>query len=109
MTIETVFKQRNSVNTVNFADSGVPFDFSSITRAVVKFEGSEIEADTDVDSALIDFLVGGGDITFSFGGLAIDAGEYPVSLIIYDPLHLNGQILAHAENNVLYFRFLDPI
>lgn len=108
--IEDVFKQRDNKNILSFDDDGTVLDFSTATRMVLKFRGSDIEADSDVDSSLIDWTIGGGVVEFSIGGLDIPNGsELSSSLIVYDPLHSEGQILVHSDNNELYFRFIDPI
>lgn len=107
--IETVYKLRNGINTVNFADEDGPIGFTSATRAVLKFKGSTVTADTDIDPALIDYSQGSGDVVFSLGGLDIPEGEYAASLIIYDPSHTDGQAIVHADQNQLFFNFLDEI
>ncbi len=110
MTVESVYKQRDNTNIVNFTDGdGVVLDFSAATRMVLKFEGTVVEVDTDIDPTFIDFSAGGGDITFKLNDVVIDAGEYSSSLIVYDPAHSDGQIIVHASENELFFCFIDPI
>ena len=109
MTIETVFKLRDNTNTVNFSDDNGVIDFTGATRGVLKFEGSLIVADTDVDPTLIDFTLGSGDVAFNLNSLLVAEGEFPASFIVYDVLHPLGQIIVHAEDKKLVFRFLDPI
>lgn len=107
--IEVVYNQRDNPNTVQFLDQDGSIDFSSATRMLLKFKGSLIVADTDVDATLIDYSAGDGDVTFRLNDLSVDAGEYPSSLIVYDTGHPDGQILVHADENVLFFKFIDPI
>ena len=110
MTVETVFKQRDNLNIVNFSDmDGNVIDFAATTRMVLKFEGSTVVADTAIDPTLINFSIGGGDVSFQINDLLIAEGEYSASLIQYDLIHVDGQIVVHADDNFLLFRFVDPI
>ena len=109
--IETVYNQRNNPNTVQFLrEDGAPLDFSSATRMVLKFKGSIIQADTDIDASLIDFSTGNGDVIFNINGLGLpDCSVFGASLIVYDPAHVDGQIIVHAKESSLFFRFIDPL
>lgn len=104
---EVVYLGRSQPNTIQVANksTGEAFLFDAVTRCLVTFRGSSIEADTDIDSGLIDYSIGGGAIEFSFNGLAIEPGEYFASLIVFDPAHSSGQALAHAEERTLQFVF----
>ena len=108
--IEIVFKQRDNINTVTFTDDSGVLDFAATTRMVLKFEGSTESVDTDIDPTFIDFSTGSGVVIFKLGTLTIaDDTVLPASLINYDPAHLNGQIIVHAQSGALQFRFFDPI
>lgn len=109
MILENVFNQRDNKNIVNFSDQSGSIDFSAASRMLVKFDGSVVEADTDIDPTLIDYSIGGGDVSFSFGFLGVLEGKYPASVIVYDGSHPNGQILVHATLQNLFFKFVDPI
>lgn len=106
---EYVYKSRDNINIVNFSDQDGIIDFSAATRMLVQFDGSTVVADTDVDPTLIDFSLGSGDVSFKFGGLSVDVGEYPASVIVFDGSHPNGQTLVHAKSKLLIFNFREPI
>lgn len=106
--IELVFKGRDNPNSVIFKEDGVLIDFSGATRGVVKFAGSDVEADTSVTASLIDFTAGDGKVIFNFNDLVIDSGLYQATFIVYDASHTDGQILISPNRTPnLQFNFLD--
>jgi len=108
MTVEIVYNDRDNENIVTFSDQNGAIDFTGYTRMLVRFDGSSVEADTDVTASLITGD-SSGNVTFDFGALGVDAGEYPCSFIVFDGSHPNGQVLVHADENSLSFKFIDPL
>ena len=105
--IEVVYKNRDNPNTVTFKEGGVVIDFSAATRMVLSFYGSDVVADTAVDAALIDWTAGGGVVEFNINDLGVVAGRrLPATLIVYDPAHTDGQVIAHATSEDLSFSFV---
>ena len=96
--IEIVYLGRDNRNTIQVRQNNVPLDFAAVTRMVLYLEGWSGTADSGVDAALIDWSQGGGLVSFALGGLDIPVGEYQASLVAFDALHPNGQVLTHAEN-----------
>lgn len=110
MSDEIVFGGYDNPNTITASKTvdgtTTVYDFSTVTRMVVEFEGSDIVADTDVDATLIDWSAGSGVIEFNFNDLSIDNGTYRATLIAYDPVHASGQVIFHYKINDLRFRFI---
>lgn len=105
--IETVYLGHDNPNTVVLNHDGSPIDFSAVTRVVCEFEDSTVEADTDVDANLIDWSLGNGQLVFRFNDLSIPAGIYLVTLLVFDPAHPDGQVLAHPKGAELRFKFVE--
>ena len=104
--IEVVYKGRDNPNAVTFKEDDVVIDFSAATRMVLSFKGSDVVADTDVDSTLIDWSSGAGVVVFNLNDLVVTTSrQLPSTLIVYDPLHTNGQVLAFMDERSLYFKF----
>ena len=113
-TIEIVYKDRNNPNSVIFKEDGEPIDFNNpvaATRMVLSFKGETVIADTNVDSSLIDWAsveLETGEVVFNLNGLDITSNKYLFStLVVYDPAHLDGQILVHIKDGLLKFRFCE--
>jgi hypothetical protein len=105
--IEVVYKGRDNPNTISVKQDGVLIPWSAVTRMVLSFVGSEVVADTDNESTLIDWSIGDGIIEFNINGLAVTARhEIPATLVVYDPQHPNGQVLTHATDEKLFFKFV---
>ena len=115
MIIEKVYNNRNNANSLIISESllscdeVIAVDFTSTTRMVLKFEGTAIEADTDIDPTIIDYSQGNGVVNFNIGLLGVPAGSYYASLIEYDPARQNGQVLFHAQAKTVQFIFVDPL
>lgn len=104
---EIVYKGRNNPNSVTFEQDGVEIDFSAATRMLVDFEGISTSADTADNAGLIDYSQGSGLVEFNFNGLDIPAGLYRASVVVFDALHTDGQVLVYHDENKLQFRFVD--
>lgn len=85
-----------------------PFDFTATTRIVVEFEGFSEVADSAVDAALFDWSAGDGSVDFAFNAVPVKSYDTVwATMRIYDGLHPNGQVLAHAKDRMLGFRFIE--
>ena len=106
--IEIVYKGRDNPNVIIVKEDGEPIDFTSTSRIVMSFEGTTVVADTWVDPNLVDWSQGDGILEFHLNDLPIESDDrLSVLLIAYDPLHPDGQVLAHPYSRVLQFRFID--
>lgn len=104
---EIVYKGRDNPNTITIFEDGEPMNFTPVTRMVCEFKGSAVKADTNDDSALIDWSQGGGVVEFNINDLSVESGARVAKLIAYDPDHPNGQNLLHEESFRLVFKFVD--
>lgn len=103
--IETIYKNRDNPITIEFRVDGDVIDFSAATRMVLEFEDSTTVADTSVDSSLIDWSLGNGEVQFNINMLDYGTSStLNATLIVYDPTHQNGQILVHADSRDLIFK-----
>lgn len=91
---EIVYSGHDNKASIVVSQDGVPMDFAAVTRMTLALRGLGVVADTDIDSDLIVWSVGGGAIEFDLGGIDVAAGLYQATLVAYDPLHTNGQVLA---------------
>ena len=106
--IETVYKLRDNPNTVTFSEDGVVIDFSAATRMVLTLKRVGKIADTNDDAALIDWSQGGGVVEFNLNDIVITSkSDLYATLVVYDALHTDGQILAHMDDKSLGFKFKD--
>ena len=104
--IETVYLNRDNPISVEFKEDGSLIDFSAATRMVLSFAGSLVVADTNSNPALIDWSIGSGVVEFNLNDLAIADGELlHATLVVYDPLHTDGQVLIHYSSKKLILEF----
>ena len=96
---EYVFVGKNNDFTVLIEVDDVPVDFTTATRFVLTLddddrEKDQIVIDTDIDAGSI---TGGSDgkVVVTMGLLVTDdnKGVYTSRLCVYDPLHVEGQIM----------------
>lgn len=107
MIIETTYLGRDNPNVIEVAEDGVVVDFSATSRMVLSFKGSTVVADTAVDSTLIDWSLGSGQIQFNLRTLNIPQTiGYSATLVTYDGAHPNGQVIAHSSTSDLVFKFI---
>jgi hypothetical protein len=104
---EIVYKGHNNTNTIVVKKNGTPLPFTDVTRMVCEFSGTDVVADTQADSSLIDWSQGGGKLVFNLGGLSVPAGEREATLIVYETAHPNGIIRINKRIAPLTFVFED--
>ena len=107
MIVVITYKGRDNPNSVIFKEDGVAIPFDAATRIVCSFYGSAVVADSDAEPGLFDWSQGGGAIEFSFNDLSVGEGTYAATLIVYDALHTDGQVLTHHTSKDLMFRFVN--
>lgn len=96
---ETIFVNRDNyaeIKVINGQD-GQLVDFAGVTRMVLSFSESGEVVDSDVNSGAIDWTQGLGVIRFKLGGLSLPTAEQLARLVVYDPLHTNGQVVIHES------------
>jgi hypothetical protein len=107
---EVAYQNRDNEISFIVKQDGVAVDFSAATRMVLSFADTAVEADSDVDAALIDWSSGDtGEIKLKIGGLALTHGSiYLCTLVVYDATHTSGQTLfSGAEFEVNPKRYVD--
>jgi hypothetical protein len=104
---ELVYLGRDNINELVIAEDGAAVDFSGALRMVLKFEGSDVVADSIVSNEYINWEAGG-RIKFKLGALPIVPSKYSATLIVYDIDHDDGQVLFHAKESKVLFWFIPP-
>ena len=124
--IEIVYKGSDNPNTVTFKEDGVAIDFSAATRMTLELSGLGVVADSGVDAALMTWALSfdkqGGpinddngdqywEVEFNLNDLDITPDTYRATVKVYDPLHMDGQVVVHmdeiAMDKSLQFVFAD--
>lgn len=102
ITNEVVYKNRDNPNIVAFYEDNVAMDFTSVTRTVLKLYNRNLvlqyTEDSDNSPVLISWATN--QITFSINDLVLTNGRYNAEVIIYDPGHPDGQVIAHPRSPV---------
>jgi hypothetical protein len=104
---ELVYLGRDNVNELVIAEDGEPVDFSGALRMVLKFQGSDVVADSLTSNEYINWD-SGGKVVLKLGQLPIAPSKYPATLIVYDIDHDDGQVLFHARESRVLFWFIPP-
>lgn len=106
MITEMIFLGRDNENELDILQDGEPADFSGITRMLLTFEGSPVVVDSLTNPG-IDWTPDG-RVMLRLGELDIAPSKYLATLIAYDPVHDDGQVLFHAAQGRLQFWFVPP-
>lgn len=93
-------------------ETGEVLDFSTVTRMVLSFDGTEIVADTLIDPGAVIFLgatVQPGEIIFELGSLGVPALEDPraATLLAFDNTSGLPQAIVCLDDDELLFNFSD--
>lgn len=104
MATKKVYLGKANPTRVKFFRSGLPFDFSGVTRTLINFRTSDVVVDTQVDIGIVDLSIGNGDVDFYFGGLAFLPGTYSAKIELYDA-NGDSEILIDYEDD-LQFNFI---
>lgn len=107
MITELVYLGRDNLNELVIEEDGEPVDLSGALRVVLKFEGSDVVADSLVSNEYINWGADG-KIRLKLGELPIQPSKYPATLIVYDIDHDDGQVLFHAKESRVLFWFIPP-
>ncbi len=101
---EIVYSGHDNPCSITISQDGVAMNFAAVTRMTLSLRGHATLLDSAVDANLIDWSAGSGVVSFDLGGASIPAGIYNATLVAYDALHLDGQVLAHAAGAQLIVR-----
>ena len=101
---EIVYRGHDNRASITVLMDGAPMDFSAVTRMTLELQGQGVVADSDVDGGLIDWSAGAGLIEFDLGDLSLPCGLHRAILVAYDPLHPDGQVIAHPAGAELRIR-----
>jgi len=105
MITEMIYLGRDNVNELTITEDDEPVDFSGATRMVLEFEGTDVVVDSALSNEYINWD-STGRITLQLGELIITPSKYPVTLIVYDIDHDDGQVLFHASEAKVLFWFV---
>lgn len=105
--IENVYLGHDNVVRIIVSDSGTPLNLAGITRMTLELQGAGVVVDSDETPRLIDWSQGGGVVEFELGDLVIAPGTYDATLVAYDPLHTDGQVICHPAGSRLQFRVVE--
>ena len=98
MTTLTYHTGSDSSPIVNVRDAnGNIIDFSTATRFVATFNGTDTSNNFTVDTSITAGAITGdalGNLTFVFAALELTEDTYMLNLVVYDASHTNGQQLA---------------
>jgi hypothetical protein len=103
---EIVFNGRDNKARITISQDGVPMDFAAIVRMTLSLAGRSTVIDSDSDPAHIAWSAGDGVVEFDLGEVSVAPGLYQATLVAYDALHTDGQVLAHPAAAQLLMRFV---
>lgn len=106
MITEMVFLGRDNENELIIEQDGQAIDLTGVTRILLSFEGSEVVVDS-LTFAGIEWT-SDGHVKLRLGSLDIAPSKYPATLIAFDPVHDDGQVLFHAAQSRVEFWFVPP-
>jgi len=77
-------------------------DFYRGVKRPFRFEGAtsvqlELPSIPQTISSGIDWSIGDGVVEMDLGAAGLTPGTYPARLVVFDPLHPNGQSLVHED------------
>lgn len=85
--------------------NGKPLDLNSVTRLKMQFIGSSYEADTNIDSSVMEWNSQKGVIKLKLNNTGF-SGEHDIKLIAYDTQNPNGITLVHSHIHNVALNFL---
>lgn len=92
---------------VNYND--LPLDLGGVTRIELEILGPNIVLDSDQSPGFITWVPGSNIIKFKLGMAVVPKGIYPVSLVLFDVAHPDGQTIAGPGCPFLKFDFENDI
>lgn len=106
MISELIYLGRDNENELIIQQDGNPVDLSGVTRMLLQFEGSAVV----VDSLTFDGIdwTSDGLVKLRLGMLPIKPSKYMATLIAFDPIHDDGQVIFHAAEGRMQFWFVPP-
>jgi hypothetical protein len=106
MITEMVFLGHDNENEFLVEQDGQPVDFTGVTRMRLSFDGSEVTADSLTFAGVS--WTNNGRVQLRLGSLAIAPSRYMGTLVAYDPVHDDGQVIFHAAQGRVQFWFVPP-
>lgn len=104
MITEMVFLGRDNENELVIQQDGEAVDFTGITRMVLSFKGSPVVVDSLTSPGIS--WTNDGRVQLRLGELDIAPSKYTATLVAYDPIHDDGQVLFHAAQGRMQFWFV---
>ena len=105
--IELVYLSRDNPVTIELREDTTLIPWAGVTRMLLTLEGSAVVADSDIAAELFDWTTGDGVLVLNLNDLAVTAGQYRATLVVYDATHPDGQVLVHKHSSDLLLLFLD--
>ncbi len=103
--IEVVYDNRDNSASILFSLGGTPIDFSAATRFLLTV--GAVTVDTDTSPTAITTTATTGELEFLLGQEGLPVGKTNASLIVFDPGHTNGQVLACDSDASLAFSVVE--
>lgn len=99
---EEIFPSRDNVSLVLFKQGGTAIDFSVATRFLMTLGTDTV--DTAIDATAITITATTGELQFDLGTLGLTStGKQFATLVVFDPAHTNGQVIAcEADENLSF-------
>jgi hypothetical protein len=107
MITEMIYQGRDNENELIFDQSiaGAANFFEGVTRMVLTFRGSDAVVDSAINPELISWTADG-HVSVRLGMLPITPSKYFGTLIAYDPVHDDGQVIFHSAEGSVQFWFI---
>lgn len=109
--VEIVYPGADNVSLVTFKQRSdedetlTAINFTNATRFVLTLGSLVVDDSLEVEISKADAV--NGQLQFDLSGQTIPDGEQYATLRVYDPAHTNGQIVVHADDEILMFKARD--
>lgn len=99
MATGVVFNGRDNVVGLQLTDAGAAVDLTNMTKVVIGVAGEVL--DSVETPALFDLsAVAVGVIGLKFGAAGIEAGTWPIRVVVFDALNPNGITWVHEDESI---------
>lgn len=104
--VEVVYLGRDNPIAIQLSEDGQVLDLSGITRMTLEVAGHGVVVDSAENSSGIIWEGPDGVIRMNLGDAEVPPGVYAATIVAYDPLHPDGQVLVHPCGASLTLRFV---
>jgi hypothetical protein len=82
-------------------------NFTGVTRMVLSFEGTDAVVDSATDNVAINWT-SDGHVSLRLGAIVIPPSKYMATLVAFDPVRDDGQVVFHSAEGRVQFWFVAP-